>query len=530
MMTNCNYSTTPSVLIIQENGRHEHNRQFRECFCLQRAFSHLGVTADIWGKNHTNFHIPFEDLAGNYDFILSLENYDSNWHPDLSRIQIPKAFWCIDAHMGIGPYLNFARANRFDIIFNATEAYVDRFRKYTGTSIWLPNAYDSFLIDKLFNIKKEVPLGFCGNIVNRKEWIEHLKLRWGLHHDEMVIGDDMVRAINSYQIHWNKNIADDINYRTFETLGCCTFLLTNYTPGIEKLFTPGEHLVVYNDRNDLDQKIAYYQKNSDEREKIAKSGYIHVKQNHKYIHRARQVLSAVGIKNPSMNLNQAPKEVLQGIPDAKENRKYVAQYNEEEILWRFFKNKRNGFLVDVGAADGYRYSNSYSLINDYNWGGMLIEPHPDFVQRTETLYAEKPKIKICAYAIGSTEEIRQLYMYGRDKHAQISTLSNRFKERAVQIHGDKYLSPINVKCKPLNSVLREYDCPIDIDFISIDCEGLDMEVLQSMDWNRYHVRLVCVEHSMPKSDLHSYMNSIGYTFFDETIGNSFFVKDGRYEI
>jgi len=282
------------ILIIQENGRHERNRQFRECFALQRAFGHLGVSADVWGLGHDNFRQPFDDIVGQYDAVLSLENYDTGWHPDLATLKIPKAFWCIDAHMGVERYLDFVRRHRFDLVFNATEHFVDRFTGLAETSLWLPNAYDSFLVDKIFNVQKTVSLGFCGNVVNRGEWIEYLNERWNLRHDEMVIGPDMVRAINSYQVHWNRNFSIDINYRTFETLGCCTFLLTNYTPGLEKLFTLGKHLVVYETRDDLDEKISYYLTHPEEREQIARQGYDHVRKNHKYIHRAEQILDALG--------------------------------------------------------------------------------------------------------------------------------------------------------------------------------------------------------------------------------------------
>ena len=56
------------VLIIQENGRHEENRNFRECFCLQRSFIKLGNTADVWGLGHENYNTTpdYED----YDLIL----------------------------------------------------------------------------------------------------------------------------------------------------------------------------------------------------------------------------------------------------------------------------------------------------------------------------------------------------------------------------------------------------------------------------------------------------------------------------
>ena len=43
------------VLIIQENGRHEKNRSFRECFCLQRGFEKLNHKADVWGLGHDSY-------------------------------------------------------------------------------------------------------------------------------------------------------------------------------------------------------------------------------------------------------------------------------------------------------------------------------------------------------------------------------------------------------------------------------------------------------------------------------------------
>ena len=93
----------------------------------------------------------------------------------------------------------------------------------------------------------------------------------------------MVNAINSYKIHFNKNIADDINYRTFETTGCGTFLLTNYTPGLEKLFDIGKEIVVYNDLNDLDNKVKYYLENEEER----------TKKDHTYFERAKMLIDII---------------------------------------------------------------------------------------------------------------------------------------------------------------------------------------------------------------------------------------------
>jgi spore maturation protein CgeB len=103
----------------------------------------------------------------------------------------------------------------------------------------------------------------------------------------------MVNAINSYKIHLNCNIADDINYRTFETTGCGTFLLTNYTPGLEKLFDIGKEIVVYNNLEDLDNKVKYYLDNNEEREYIALAGYNRVKRDHTYFKRSEKLIKII---------------------------------------------------------------------------------------------------------------------------------------------------------------------------------------------------------------------------------------------
>ena len=103
----------------------------------------------------------------------------------------------------------------------------------------------------------------------------------------------MVRAINSYKIHFNKNIRDDINYRTFETCGCRTFLLTNYTQNLEKLFNIGSELITYNSLFELDEIVKYYLNNDSKRDEIAEAGYNRVKSEHTYYHRAKKLIDII---------------------------------------------------------------------------------------------------------------------------------------------------------------------------------------------------------------------------------------------
>jgi len=277
-----------NFLLIQEKGRHLANQEFREALNLSRALKKLGHDSVVWGLNYDNFNIPFEELEEKCDVIILLENYEINgWIPDLSQSKKFKIFWSIDSHCVPQQHVDTCNKHKIQLVLCAIEHHQTYFKKQQ--TIWFPNAYPDDLIFPMSEIEKKYDIGFCGNYLNRKNWIDIIKSKHRLKEDVFVIGNDMVRAINSYKIHFNKNLADDINFRTFETLGCKTTLFTNHTPGLEKLFDLNKHLVVYNSEKDLLDKISYYLKNTEKLENISIEGYNHVLDNHTYFVRAQQL-------------------------------------------------------------------------------------------------------------------------------------------------------------------------------------------------------------------------------------------------
>jgi len=232
------------ILIIQENGRHDLNRNFRECFCLQRAFQKLNYDPVVWGLGHVNYN---EEIDFNsFDLIINLENYGGYWEPNLSDVKSKKFLWSIDAHArGEEPFIHEFNRGKYDILLHSTKDYVDQAYK-----IWFPNAFDDTLISKK-EIEKKYDVGFCGSILNRGYYIQKLSEKYNFIHDNFVIGDNMVNSVNSYKIHWNKNLSNDINYRSFETIGCGTPLVTNYNYQYELLgFKHGENVMMY--KNDVE--------------------------------------------------------------------------------------------------------------------------------------------------------------------------------------------------------------------------------------------------------------------------------------
>ena len=105
------------ILLIQENGRHDKNRNFRESFSLQRGFTKLGIESVVWGLGHENFNnLP---NFNSYDLIINLENYSNGWDPDLSNVNAKKILWSIDAHArGESPFIDEFNRSKYNILLH----------------------------------------------------------------------------------------------------------------------------------------------------------------------------------------------------------------------------------------------------------------------------------------------------------------------------------------------------------------------------------------------------------------------------
>ena len=280
------------ILIIQENGRHLENREFRECFNLQRALLRKNVDTIVWGLGHDNFNTPFQQIIKDIDVIILLENYESNgWLPDLSNVNKLKIFWSIDSHMVLMNHITTVVTNKIDIVLNAIESHQNNFK--TSKTFYFPNAYPSDLIFPIDEINKNIFLGFCGSLLNRSEILDKLENKFGLKKDIWKLGNKMVETINGYNIHFNKTLSNDINYRVYETMGCNTLMLTNNTENINTFFNDMENIVIYNNETELFEKLNTLSLDNDLIKKISNSGYELVKKNHTYDNRTDVLLKII---------------------------------------------------------------------------------------------------------------------------------------------------------------------------------------------------------------------------------------------
>ena len=154
-----------------------------------------------------------------------------------------------------------------------------------------------------------------------------------------------------------------------------------------------------------------------------------------------------------------------------------SQEGEDLILNNFFKNKENGYYIDIGAHHPKRFSNTYFFYKK-NWTGINIDAMPGSM---ELFKKERPKDINIETPISDKEE--ELTFYFFEEPANNGFWNDKeIKQIDSELKGKK-----NIKCRTLESVLDEF-FPSNkvIDFISIDVELYEINVLKSNNWNKYN--------------------------------------------
>lgn len=190
-----------------------------------------------------------------------------------------------------------------------------------------------------------------------------------------------------------------------------------------------------------------------------------------------------------------------------------SQYGEDIVIKKFFNSKRDGYVVEVGAADGIENSHTHFLCFQYNWSGILIEPHPQYFYNLEEAYGYNENLVLINKGILNKFGSYKFYLNG-----QISRfLTDPEVIKKFNHHGVK-----DIECVTLESIFEDYNVPIGFDFLTVDAEGSDMDVLESANLLKWKPKLVCVEHSMPIDILNEFMKQRNYKHYKKTTGNTFY--------
>jgi len=155
-------------------------------------------------------------------------------------------------------------------------------------------------------------------------------------------------------------------------------------------------------------------------------------------------------------------------------------------LWK--KTSAHRYFVEFGATDGITMSNTYIFEKRFGWDGLLIEPARVWKSRLIANRSSDFDFRCVFNATGQKVE------FNESENAVYSTIQNFSKidtHAQERITGGKYI----VDTVTLNDVLENHNAPKIIDYLSIDTEGSEFTILNSVDFNTWSFKVITVEHN-----------------------------------
>lgn len=197
---------------------------------------------------------------------------------------------------------------------------------------------------------------------------------------------------------------------------------------------------------------------------------------------------------------------------------------ENALVQDYFGHRRNGYFVEVGAHDPINYgSQSWHLEKDLSWCGVLIEPIPELASMCRK-YRPNSKVFECACVGREAPDTTHLFVpRGTQKGSDLLGRS------AIKPNIDgghfRFHRKLTVTARTLNSILLDADVG-QIDLLSIDVEGAELEVLYGLDLSRYQPKLILLEDKFVHLKKHRYLKKQGYVLVKRTRENCWYVPVG----
>lgn len=168
---------------------------------------------------------------------------------------------------------------------------------------------------------------------------------------------------------------------------------------------------------------------------------------------------------------------------------YYSQLGQDKWILEKTNHKCNGFFIDIGAYDGITISNTYLLEKQYQWNGICVEPSSIFskLKLNRNCILEN----LCVYSVSNTT----VEFYETFNNLELSGIKNLFKEDEHNKTRSNNFKTINTKTISLTDLCLKHNCPRQIDYLSIDTEGSELEILMSHDFNRYEFKYITIEHN-----------------------------------
>lgn len=157
--------------------------------------------------------------------------------------------------------------------------------------------------------------------------------------------------------------------------------------------------------------------------------------------------------------------------------------------------KKNGYFLDLGALDGKTHSNSIMLERKYGWTGICVEANPYIFPM---LSSNRHCMCVNSLLDNSNDVIKEFhcanelsYVENENRNMSLEELKILLKAKNIEYNS------VLMKTRTISKILEIYNAPYVIDYMSLDIEGKELDILETFPFDDYHINTITVEHNSP---------------------------------
>ena len=170
------------------------------------------------------------------------------------------------------------------------------------------------------------------------------------------------------------------------------------------------------------------------------------------------------------------------------NSKSFSQEGEDKFLLEYFKDRLNGFYIDVGAFHPYRINNTY-LLYKKGFRGINID-----ISATSIDFFDLARPDDVNLNVGASDKFEEKIFFSKKNLSFHNTLSKSLAESHIQT--EPFKKKYSISCKTLDEIIEKTKFSNEIiDFLNIDAEGYDYQVLLGLNLKKYNPEVICIEIS-----------------------------------
>ncbi len=187
-----------------------------------------------------------------------------------------------------------------------------------------------------------------------------------------------------------------------------------------------------------------------------------------------------------------------------------SQFNQDKlILGKLLKNKRNGIFLDVGAYDGKTLSNTYYMEKELGWTGICIEPIYDRFQELKANRENSICINACAYNQDTVLPFYYITGYAEMLSGIYTSYTKRDLDRINRESSEENRKVINVNTVQIKNLLEKHKIS-EVDYISVDVEGSELQVLEGIDFDKVKFQVLDIENNHVTDTVAKFLFEKGY--------------------